>query len=130
MCFARFRSTTLSMENGENRKNGNSETTICNRLPPAGTAIVDNQGNSDACVRFAIAKAVANQLYVKKRIDVDQGHIMNCLVQIKRSICPINPKEYNDITLYLQDIDHGRGQNIPKKSWWEVIHKNLIVPPT
>ena len=115
------------MEMEQENKHGNGETKTSDRLPPAGTAIVDDQGNSGTCVRFAIAKAVANELYVKKRIDVEQGHIMNCLVQIKQSICPINPMEYNNTILYLQDIGHGRGQDIPKKSWWEVIHIYIVI---
>ena len=48
------------------------------RPPPAGTAFVDNQGNSATCVRFAIAKAIANLLFVKKFICI--YYIVCCTV--------------------------------------------------
>ena len=94
------------------------------RPPPAGTAVVDNQGTSETCVRFAIAKAIANLLFVKKRINVEQNQIMNCLVQVKKSIAAIHPKVYKGLELFLQDIENDfkdiNGVKIPDKSWWKV----------
>ena len=108
----------------------NLETFRGNRPPPAGTAVVDNQGTSATCVRFAIAKAIANLLFVKNRIDVDQTQIMTSLVQVKQSICAIHPKYYNNTVLYLQDISNDAkdktGIKYPNKSWWQVIDIKTI----
>ena len=89
-------------------------------LPPAGTATVDDQGNSSACVRFAIAKAVANDLYVRKRINVDQQQIMISLVQVKECICATNPMVFNGTELIVQDTENGKA-GFSNKSWWKVI---------
>ena len=86
---------------------------------PEGLAQWDNQANSAACVRFAIAKAVANHLYVKRSIDVAQNEIMILLVREKKSICAISPMEYDGTTLCLPDIDNDKKGYKPK-SWWEV----------
>ena len=102
----------------------------------------DNQGHSELCVRYSIAKAVSHHLYLNEKIDIDTSHIMICLVQAMRSINSINPTEYDGKTIYLQDIENRRGikpadfqklgglkalkakleenEVIPDKSWWEV----------
>jgi len=87
-------------------------------IPPAGTPFVDNQGNSDACVRFALAKALSNLLFTKQKIDVPQRSIMNCLVQVKKGIWAMRPKEYHETVLYLQDEKNGK--NVSDESFWEV----------
>ena len=97
-------------------------------LPPEGIPTVTNQGQSGTCVRFAIAKAVANFLFLRKKFDVDENQIMNALVQEKRKICAINPKEYNNTTLFLQDQENAYEQRKAKnKSWWEVIFSNINI---
>ena len=94
------------------------------RPPPAGLATSDDQGVSELCVRYAIGKALANLLFINNKIDVEQLHIMNCLVQEKKSVLKIHPKEYKDIELFLQDKQNeckdGTGTKIPNKSWWKV----------
>ena len=87
-------------------------------IPPAGTPFVDNQGNSDACVRFALAKALSNLLFTQQKIDVPQRAIMNCLVQVKKGICAMRPKEYHETVLYLQDEKNGK--KVSNESFWEV----------
>ena len=77
-------------------------------IPSAGTPFVDNQESSDACARFALAKALSTVLFTEQKIDVPQGAIMNCLVQVKKGICAIHPKEYHEAVLYLQDDKMGR----------------------
>ena len=110
----------------ENHKhNGQTGTLVLNqRIPPAGMAHPDNQGQSSACVRFAISKAIANLLFTKKRIDVEQREIMNCLVQAKQSICAISPFAYKDMVLFLQDsvneAKDSNGKTYPNKNWWQV----------
>ena len=103
----------------------------------------DNQGHSELCVRYSIAKAVSHHLYLNEKIDIDTSHIMICLVQAMRSINSMNPTEYDGKTIYLQDIENRReampadfpklggmnalkatlegNEKIPDKSWWEVI---------
>ena len=101
------------------------------RLPPAGTAVVDNQGSSETCVRFALAKAIANILFVKKRINVEQHQIMNCLVQVKQSIAAIHPKEYKGLELFLQDIENDfkdkNERKYPDKTWWKVLYYSCMI---
>ena len=102
------------------------------RRPP-GSIKADNQGSSELCVRYAIAKAVSHYLYVNEKIDIDHGHIMICLVQAMGSIDPVNPKKYDRKVIYVQDKENRRGskpakcpkldgdlEGIPDKSWWEV----------
>ena len=103
------------------------------RPPPGNIGTVDNQGGSELCVRFAIGKAVAHHLYIHQKIDIDQSHIMICLVQAIGSIDPLNPKKYNGTKIFVQDrenqkpkpskcpkCDEGPEDGIPDKSWWEV----------
>lgn len=107
-------------------------------LPP-GIAAIDDQGDSEMCVRFAIAKAIKNHLYFQENpIDIEQSHIMICLVQAKRCRCAVNPSVYDRITLFLQDKENRKPKpatcqrcevncgecadpnesGIPNKSWW------------
>ena len=51
------------------------------RLPPKGLSEPEDQGESETCVRFALSKAIANALFVKEKIDVEQSNITACLVQ-------------------------------------------------
>ena len=106
----------------------------------------DTQGDSGTCVRFALAKAIANLLY-KNKIDVDQHQIMITLVNIHKNICALSPTKYNDKIVVLQDVENGKEreqkwryvysmkqdgswenkgmkepEKIPNRSWWEVIH--------
>ena len=103
----------------------------------------DNQGHSELCVRYSIAKAVSHYLYVNEKIDIDHSHIMISLVQAMKSIDSVNPTKYDGKVIYLQDIENRRGiksadfqkaggmnalkaklegnEVIPDKSWWEVI---------
>ena len=103
----------------------------------------DNQGHSELCVRYSIAKAVSQYLYVNEKIDIDHSHIMICLVQAMGSIDSVNPTKYDGKIIYLQDIENRReakpsdfekfggmnvlkatlegNEKIPDKSWWEVI---------
>ena len=100
---------------------------------PPGSIKADNQGPSELCVRYAIAKAVSHYLYVNEKIDIDHNHIMICLVQAMGSIDPVNPKRYDGKVIYVQDKENRRGskpakcpkldgdnEGIPDKSWWEV----------
>ena len=97
------------------------------RRPPEGLPVVTDQGRSGTCVRFAISKAVSNFLYMKKQIDVDESHVMTALVQDKRKVCAINPKEFDNTTLFLQDRENAyKEKNAPNKSWWEVIFSNVM----
>ena len=101
--------------------------------PPPGSIKADNQGPSELCVRYAIGKAVSHHLYVHENIDIDQSHIMICLVQAMKSIDPVNPKKYDGKIIYVQDKENHREpkpskcikcerneEGIPDKSWWEV----------
>ena len=102
------------------------------RPPPGNIGAVDNQGGSELCVRFAIGKAVAHHLYLHEKIDIDQSHIMICLVQAIGSIAPVNPKKYNNIKIYVQDKENLKPKpskcakcdenevGVPDKSWWEL----------
>ena len=108
------------------------------KRPPPGSIKADNQGPSELCVRYAIAKAVSHHLYVNEKIDIDHSHIMICLVQAMGSIDPVNPKQFNGKTIYVQDKENKRGsksakcqklekseEGVPDKSWWEVAYKIL-----
>ena len=93
---------------------------------PKGYPTVDNQGRSETCVRFSVAKAVANDLF-RKKIDVEQGHIMIALVQELKHLGCVNPMKLNQTKLYLQDKDNERG--VPNKCWWKVniqLRRNLL----
>ena len=109
------------------------------RPPPGNIATTDNQGGSELCVRFAIGKAVAHHLYIHEKIDIDQSHIMICLVQAigaqdpKLILEPVNPKRYNGTTIFVQDRENQRPKpskcqkckegseaGVPDKSWWKV----------
>ena len=102
------------------------------RPPPGNVPTGDDQGGSELCVRFAIGKAVAQYLYIHEKIDIDQSHIMICLVQAIGNINPCNPKKYNGIKIYVQDRENQRPKpskrqkyedienKVPNKSWWEV----------
>ena len=88
---------------------------------PEGLPQWDNQTNSGTCVRFSIAKAVANHLFVRRNIDVDQNQIMISLVQAKKSICAVRPIEYDDTTILLQDVNNDK-EGYGPMSWWEVLN--------
>ena len=109
------------------------------KRPPPGSIKADNQGPSELCVRYAIAKAVSHHLYVHEKIDIDHSHIMICLVQAMGSIDPVNPKQFNGKTIYVQDKENKRGsksakcqklekseEGVPDKSWWEVTFWHLL----
>ena len=105
------------------------------RKPPAGLCGSDDQGPSELCVRFSVAKAIASHLYLHQdpKIDIDQKQIRTALVQaigsktkrnsrekFKLDVC--NPLECNGVSLLLQDVENS-SESIPNKSWWEVSHK-------
>lgn len=85
---------------------------------PKGLATVDNQGESETCVRFAVAKAVANSLF-RSKIDIKQSHIMVALVQEHKQLYPINPVKFDNTVLYLQDKEN-QIDGYKNKSWWKV----------
>ena len=60
---------------------------------------------------------MANDLF-RKKIDVEQSHIMITLVQEHKHLGGINPTKFNQTELYLQDKENERG--VPNKSWWKV----------
>ena len=102
------------------------------RKPPAGLGGSDDQGPSELCVRFSVAKAIASHLYLHKdpKIDIDQKQIRTSLVQaignktrrnsgqkFKLDVC--SPLDCNGVSLLLQDVENS-SETIPNKSWWEV----------
>ena len=87
-------------------------------IPPAGTPFVDNQGNSDVCARFALAKALSNVLFTKQKIDVLQRTIMNFFVQVKKGICAMRLMECNETVLYIQDEKNGK--RVSNESFWGI----------
>ena len=94
-------------------------------LPPQGLGEVEDQSDSETCVRFALSKAVANALFISEKIDIEQSHIRICLVQARKEytpINPINPLTFDGITLYLQDKGNkNREHPVKNKAWWKVI---------
>ena len=109
------------------------------RPPPGNLAVVDDQSSSELCVRSAIAKAVANHLFVHNQIDIDQAQIMICLVQAlgdQFGTDAVNPAKYDGVILYLQDKENllpkpvkccngcaggcKSTNGVPNKSWWKV----------
>ena len=85
----------------------------------------DNQGQSNLCVRYAIAKALSHYLYVNEKIDIDHSQVKTSLVQSKGSIDPVDPKIYDGEIVYVQDIENLKTskvtrKKIPDKSWWKV----------
>ena len=101
---------------------------IIKLLPPAGLSEPENQGESNACVRYGLSKAIANALFVSGKIDVEQSHITACLVQtlgmLDKDYTPLNemdPEAFNNTTLYLQDKgNNNRSHHAKNKGWWKV----------
>ena len=109
------------------------------RKPPAGLSGSDDQGPSELCVRFSVAKAIASHLYLQdgNKIDIDQKQIRTSLVQaigtktrrnsrekFKLDVC--SPLDCNGISLLLQDIENSN-EDIPNKSWWEVRYIKIVI---
>ena len=126
-------------DGGGSEPRGTKRVRTNGRGPPGQVATVDNQSSSELCVRFALAKAVANQLYVREKIDIEQDQIVICLVQAlgeQFGIDAVNPMVYNGKVLYLQDRENdlpkpakcpkcsedepGIKSGVPHKSWWKV----------
>ena len=80
--------------------------------------MANDQGDSEACVRFAIGRAVANFLF-KRGIDIEESHITIALVQVYKAITPINPKKFDSTVLYLQDKENNI-EKMKNKNWWKV----------
>ena len=82
------------------------------RRPPGNLATVDDQASEELGVRFAIGKAVAHHLYIHEKIDIDQSHIMICLVQAIESqdrklfLEAVDPKRYNGVKIFVQDREN------------------------
>ena len=104
--------------------NGN----IVKRPPPAGLSEPEDQGGSNACVRYGLSKAIANALFLTEKIDVEQSHITACLVQalamLDKEYTPLNemnPEAFDGIKLYLQDKGNKNPlQRAKNKAWWKV----------
>ena len=102
--------------------------------PPGGLATSDDQGSSELCVRFSVAKAIASHLFLNAnpQIDIDQSQIRTSLVQaignkrrnsgqkFELNVC--DPMVCDGVSLLLQDIENTY-ENADNKSWWEVRHK-------
>ena len=101
---------------------------IVNRPPPAGLSEPEDQGDSNACVRYGLSKAIANALFVTEKIDVEQSHITACLVQalamLDKEYSPLNemnPEAFDGVKLYLQDKGNKNiSQRAKNKAWWKV----------
>ena len=99
------------------------------RPPPKGLGETEDQGETETCVRFALSKAIANALFIKEKIDVEQSHITACLVQslsmLDQDYTPLdrmNPKVLNGAKLYLQDKGNKNpGTQVKNKAWWKVL---------
>ena len=93
--------------------------------PPKGLGALDDQGNSSTCVRFSLSKAVANALFVQHGIDIDQSHIMICLVQERKELfdplAPTSPFKFNQTVLFLQDKGNCKPGLQNERCWWKVI---------
>ena len=94
---------------------------------PGQLAQRDDQTDTGTCVRFAISKAIANNLHVQKRIDVNQSEITRVLIQKTGMACGIRRIGPNDLigkfdkmNLILQDVDNLINGHGPR-CWWEVI---------
>ena len=96
---------------------------------PQGVAGNDDQGDSETCVRFAISKAIVNDLFIAKQIDINQKNICICLIQAVPHYSPINkiePLKFHGKILYLQDKENRcmkygeRVHSKPRKAWWKV----------
>ena len=96
---------------------------------PQGVAGNDDQGDSETCVRFAISKAIVNDLFMAKQIDINQKNICICLIQAVPHYSPINkiePLKFDGKILYLQDKENRymkygeRVHSKPRKAWWKV----------
>ena len=75
-----------------------------------------NQGYSET---FAISKAIVNDLFVAKKINMNLNNISIGLAQA--AFNKIEPEKYNGVTLLMQDIEnqslvHSRS----RKAWWKV----------
>ena len=100
---------------------------VVKTLPPGEPGSLDDQGylNSDRteiCVRSALSKAVANQLY-KEKVDIEQNQILAALVQEHKKLYKLSsmsPGKFNGTVLYLQDRDHAVTGIETKKNWWRV----------
>ena len=95
-----------------------------NRCPPKGLGTADDQGNSSTCVVFALSKAIANNLFVKHKIDIKQNNIMICLIQERKELCdhlaPRNQMKFDKTVLYLQDKGNIRPGLHNMRCWWKV----------
>ena len=108
---------------------------IVNRPPPAGLSEPEDQGDSNACVRYGLSKAIANALFVTEKIDVEQSHITACLVQalamLDKEYSPLNemnPEVFDGVKLYLQDKGNKNSlQRAKNKAWWKVKFKYYAV---
>ena len=93
--------------------------------PPKGLGALDDQGKSSTCVRFSLSKAVANALFVAHGIDVDQSHIMICLVQERKELfdplAPTSPSKFDQTILFLQDKGNCKPGLENERCWWKVI---------
>ena len=103
--------------------------------PPGGLATSDDQGSSEPCVRFSVAKAIASHLFLNAnpQIDIDQNQIRTSLVQaignkrrnsdsgekFELNVC--DPMVCDGVSLLLQDIENTH-ENAENKSWWEVTY--------
>ena len=96
-----------------------------NKNPPKGVGSLDDQGNSNTCVRFSLSKAIANALFLEHKIDVDQSHIMISLVQERKELfdplAPTSPSSFNNTVLYLQDKKNCKPGLEHERCWWKVI---------
>ena len=101
--------------------------------PPGELATSDDQGSSELCVRFSVAKAIASHLFLNSnpKINIDQNQIRTSLVQAignkrrnsgqKFKLNACEPMECDGVSLLLQDIENTH-ENAENKSWWEVTH--------
>ena len=106
----------------EKRKSNSSDS---NEKAPKGLGVIDDQGNSNTCVRFSLSKAIANSLFLEHKIDVDQGHIMISLVQEWKELfdplAPTDPSKFDNTVLYLQDKGNCKPGLEKERCWWKVI---------
>ena len=97
--------------------------------PPKGLGTVNDQGRSATCVRSSLSKAVASDVFLNHKIDIDETHIMVCLVQERKELfdpmAPTNPMKFDKTVLYLQD----KANDIPglqnQRCWWKVRNQKI-----
>ena len=97
-------------------------------LPPAGLPRQTDQSDSDTCVRFSLAKAIANHLYLREHIDVDELELTGVLVQMSQNVCGMRASMLDKIgsigclhgkPILVQDTGNLR-KGCEYGSWWEV----------